>query len=62
MIISYEPILTKIALPEIPGIKKNENATKPLKNIKGILSMDWIFINPIKNPNNPPSKNKKTFL
>ena len=35
MIISYEPILTKIALPEIPGIKKNENATKPLKNIKG---------------------------
>ena len=40
MIISYEPILTKIALPEIPGIKKNENATKPLKNIKGILSMD----------------------
>ena len=21
-----------------------------------------IFINPIKNPNNPPSKNKKTFL
>ena len=28
MIISYEPILTKIALPEIPGIKKNENATK----------------------------------
>ena len=43
MIISYEPILTKIALPEIPGIKKNENATKPLKNIKGEASWTQKF-------------------
>lgn len=38
IIVSYKPILTKIALPEIPGTKKKENAINPPKEINGRLS------------------------
>ena len=62
IIVSYKPILTKIALPEIPGTKKKENAINPPKEINGRLSTNWMSINPIKNPNIEQSKNSIIFL
>ena len=44
MIGLYTPKTTKIALPEIPGIKKNVNAINPLINkYKGVTSPKPIF-------------------
>ena len=53
-----------MALPEIPGIKKNEKANIPLKNKYGIEIFPEPIFNPCKsNPMPiPKNKNKNSFL
>ena len=53
------PKISNIALPEIPGIKKNEKAKIPAKNIyKIFISLELISNILIKNPSITPTKRK----
>ena len=62
--ISYTPRATRIALPDIPGIKKNENANNPHANkynacgaSESIASL-VVKRNPITIPRNKKTSNK----
>ena len=57
------PKITNMALPEIPGIKKNEKAITPLINkYNGVTAPELIFNSCKKNPIKIPKNKKKSKL